>query len=89
MVPHVIWESFGGGWIFPKRSPLFPFFNLHINAMKERGIYSRIGGSYNEFERMPGQICKEYDGEAIGINKTFSLFGIIFTGIGLSVIIFM
>ena len=89
MVPYVITQSLGGGWIFPKRSPLLSFFRLNLNAMRERGIFARIGGSYNDRKGMPGQICKEYDGEAIGINKCFSLFGIVFAGMGLSAIIFL
>ena len=89
MVPYVITQSLGGGWIFPKRSPLLSFFRVHLNAMRERGIFARIGGSYNDLKGMPGQICKEYDGEAIGINKSFSLFGIVFTGIGISAIVLL
>ena len=79
MVPYVITQNLGGGWIFPKRSPLLSFFRLHINAMKERGITNRIARSYSELIGMPGQVCKEYDGEAIGINKSFSLWCLLHT----------
>ena len=90
-VPYVISRSLGNGWIFPKRSALLSMFNVYVSAIKERGVSTRIGNSYAYpiLPGMPLQLCKEYDGEAIGINKSFSLFGIIFVGAGFSLLILL
>ena len=89
MVPHVIATSLGMGWIFPKRSPFLPIFHKHITLIKETGVYNRIGDTYDPLKGMPGQICKEYDGEPIGAEKSFSLFGMMISGACLSVITLM
>ena len=90
LVPHVITRSLGSGWIFRKRSALLSMINVKMPAILEKGIRSRIKWSYSPFGKgSPDQLCEDYDGQPIGINKSFSLFGIMFLGAGLSILLLM
>ena len=90
VIPHVIYRSAGSGWVFPKNSPLLPMFQHYVTAiMKEGALHKRIALQYTNDPLMKCQICPDYDGSAIGPEKVFSLFGLICTGAGLSVIIFL
>ena len=89
VIPHVIYKSYGSGWVFPKNSALLPIFQYYVTAMKEGALLWRIGRLYstNPYEKC--QICDEYDGSPIGAEKTFSLFGVMFAGMGISIITFL
>ena len=90
VIPHVIYKSSGKGWIFPKNSALLPIFQYYVKAiMKEGALLKRIERTYmmNPLEQC--QICVEYDGSPIGAEKTFSLFGLMFAGVGVSMITFL
>ena len=89
MVPHVITTALGMGWIFPKRSPFLPIFHKHLTIIQETGVLHRIADTYDPLKGMPNQICKEYDGEPIGAEKCFSLFGMMLSGACFSIITFM
>ena len=87
VIPHVIHKAFGGGWVFQKNSALLPIFQYYVTAiMKEGALLTRIARSYtmNPFERC--QICDDYDGSPIGAEKVFSLFGVMFAGVGISIL---
>ena len=85
-VPFVVTKSSGTGWVFPKNSFLFSLFKHHVSLMKENGIYNRIKASYND-ELNPGQVCPDLHGEAIGLNKCFSLFALVYSGVALSIVV--
>ena len=88
VIPHVIHKTLGSGWIFPRYSPFLPMFKHYVNNMKEGAISKWISNSYSD--RMgPDQICPAYDGKSIGLEKSFSLFGIIILGAGISIILFL
>ena len=88
MTPFVVNKIPGGGWMFPKRSPFFPIFNQYFIVLKEEGIFKRIMESYDDNPGLPPQVCNNYDGKPIKINKIFSLFAIIAGGIGMSTFLF-
>ena len=56
--------------------------------MKESGIYDRIKSTYND-ELNPGQVCPDLHGDAIGLNKCFSLFTVVYSGVAISIVILM
>ena len=90
VIPHVIYNSAGAGWIFPKNSPLLPIFTHYVTSlMKEGALYKRISATYAKNPGAPCQVCPEYDGAPIGPEKVFSLFGLMFGGVGLCVITFL
>ena len=88
VVPHIIHKVLGAGWTFPKFSPFLPMFRHYANKMNEGGIMDTIIGSYSD-RKGPDQICPKYDGKPIGLEKCFSLFGIMCSGLGLSIIVFV
>ena len=88
IIPHIIHKTLGSGWIFPKNSPFLPIFKHYVNNIKEGALLSWIFASYSD-RKGPDQICPAYDGKSIGLEKAFSLFGIISFGLGLSFILFM
>ena len=90
VIPHVIYKSAGSGWVFPKNSALLPIFRYYVTSiMKEGAILTRVSRSYTKNPLEKCQTCEEYDGSPIGAEKTFSLFGLMFAGVGFSIIIFL
>ena len=94
VIPYTIYKSAGSGWIFPKNSPLLPIFSHYVTSlMKEGGMYTRISNKVgiemgsNPLEQC--QSCSDIEGEPIGIEKAFSLFGLMIAGGGLSLITFL
>ena len=87
LVPYVIDTSMGGGWAFPKDSEFLHIFKHYGFQLTEAGTYKRLKKSYEP--KGPEQTCTEYDGNPIGIHKCFSVFGIIFLGAGLSLVMLM
>ena len=94
VIPYTIYKSAGSGWIFPKNSPLLPIFSHYVTSlMKEGGMYARISNKVviergaNPLEQC--QSCSDIEGEPIGIEKAFSLFGLMIAGGGLSLITFL
>ena len=85
--PFYITKSFGSGWIFPKNCPYFPIFKRYINLFHEKGIIQKIRVMFDPKGGLPNQICPTYDGEAIGVKKSFSLFGIVLSGVVLSIFV--
>lgn len=75
----------GGGWAFPKGSEFLPIFKHYGFSIKEAGTYKRAKDWY-EKNKGPDQTCTEYDGNPIGIHKCFSLFGIMFLGVGICLV---
>ena len=88
VIPHVIHRTLGSGWIFPKNSPFLPMFRHYVNKMKEGALLDWIFASYLD-RKGPDQICPAYDGKSIGLEKAFSLFGIITVGASASIILFV
>ena len=85
VVPQIIHQTLGSGWIFPKQSSLLPIFKHFVNVMKEGAIVSWISSSYDEHKGMPDQVCPDYAGKPIGLEKCFSLLVIMMLGMGLSI----
>ena len=88
-IPEVLDISIGGGWIFPKNSPFRRIISTYINKMKERGSYERIVNAGNNASLGPEQICEDYAGQGIGINKTISVFITLLIGGGTSIYILL
>ena len=86
VIPHVIHKTLGGGWIFPKFSPFLPMFRHYVNKLREGGILDAIIAS-RSYRRGQDQICPKYDGKPIALEKSFSLFGIMYFGLGVSFIL--
>ena len=87
VIPFVIRKSSGSGWVFQKNSPLLPIFNhYHISLMKEAALYKRMAVQYTNNPLAKCQICDDYDGDPIGPEKVFSLFGLMVAGACFSVI---
>ena len=82
--PFYVSSTFGSGWLFPKYSPFYPIFYKHVTLLHEKGIVKRIKSSYDPARGLPDQICPTYDGDPIGIMKSFSLFGIVLCGVAMS-----
>ena len=83
----VVGESFGAGWMFPKRSQFLPILNHYIGMVKEGGSVRRISHQYDENSHLPEQECFEYNGDPIAMKKVGSLFALIVGGMGISLII--
>ena len=69
---------------FQKDSPFLPLFNYNLNKMKERGSLKQIQVKYEP----PPQICPDYSGKALGVSSVFSGFGVLFSGVGIALILF-
>ena len=69
---------------FQKDSPYLPLFNYVLNTMRERGSLKQIQVKYEP----PPQICSDYSGKALGVSSVFSGFGVLFSGIGIALILF-
>ena len=73
------------GHIIPKNSSFTSAFTYFIAQMIESGTVDRFKSIY-QFEP---QVCPTYEGQPVGIEKCFSLFGILCIGAGLSIIWFL
>ena len=69
---------------FQKDSPFLPLFNYNLNKMRERGSLEQIQVKYEP----PSQICPDYSGKALGVSSVFSSFGVLFSGVGIALILF-
>ena len=52
--------------------------------MRERGSLKQIKVKYEP----PPQICPDYSGKPLGVNSAFSAFGVLFSGVGIALILF-
>ena len=69
---------------FQKDSPFLPLFDYYLNEMKEKGSMKQIQAKYEP----PPQTCPDYSGKALGVNSVFSAFGVLFSGVGIALILF-
>ena len=69
---------------FQKDSPFLPLFNYYLNQIKDKGMMKQILGKYEP----PPQICPDYSGKSLGVNSVFSAFGVLFSGVGIALILF-
>ena len=69
---------------FQKDSPFLPLFNYYLNEMREKGSLKQIQVKYEP----PPQICPDYSGKALGVSSVFSGFGVLFSGVGIALILF-
>ena len=72
-------DAFG----FQKDSPFLPLFNYNLNKMKERGSLKQIQVKYEP----PPQICPDFSGKSLGVNSVFSVFYVLFSGVGIALIL--
>ena len=63
-------------------------FRHYVNKMKEGALLNWIFASYSD-RKGPDQICPAMDGKSVGLEKAFSLFGIITLGAVISIILFL
>ena len=69
---------------FQKDSPFLPLFDYYLNEMREKGSLKQIQVKYEP----PPQICPDYSGKALGVSSVFSGFGVLFSGVGIALILF-
>ena len=69
---------------FQKDSPFLPLFNYYLNEMKEKGSLKQIQVKYEP----PPQICPDYSGKSLGVSSVFAAFGVLFSGVGIALILF-
>ena len=69
---------------FQKDSPFLPLFDYYLNEMKEKGSMKQIQVKYEP----PPQTCPDYSGKSLGVSSVFSAFGVLFSGIGITMILF-
>ena len=69
---------------FQKDSPFLPLFNYNLNKLRERGSLNQIKVKY---EPAP-QVCPDYSGNSLGFLSVFSAFGLLFSGVGIALILF-
>ena len=69
---------------FQKDSPFLPLFNYNLNMMREKGSLKQIQVKYEP----PPQICPDYSGKSLGVSSVFSAFGVLFSGVGIALILF-
>ena len=69
---------------FQKDSPFLPLFDYYLNEMKEKGSMKQIQVKYEP----PPQTCPDYSGKSLGVSSVFSAFGVLFSGIGIAMILF-
>ena len=89
VIDQVLDKSPGGGWTFPKKSEFRPIMFTYINMIKERGSYARIEAYGREKGLGPEQTCQDYDGKPIGMQKVFSLFGVLIIGLTIAFLFFL
>ena len=73
------------GYTIPKNSSFTSSFTYFITQMIESGTVDRFKSIYE----LEPQVCPTYEGQPVGIEKCFSLFGILCIGAGLSIIWFL
>ena len=73
------------GQTIPKNSSFTSAFTYYINQFKESGTVDRL----KEIYKLEDQVCPTYEGQPIGIQKCFFLFGILSIGGGLSILWFL
>ena len=59
-------------------------FNYNLNEMKEKGSLKQIQVKYEP----PPQICPDYSGKSLGVGSVFTAFGVLFSGVGIALILF-
>ena len=69
---------------FQKDSPFLPLFDYYLNEMKEKGSMKQIQAKYEP----PPQTCPDYSGKSLGVNSVFAAFGVLFSGVGIVLILF-
>ena len=69
---------------FQKDSPFLPLFDYYLNEMKEKGSMKQIQVKY----KPPPQTCPDYSGKSLGVSSVFSAFGVLFSGVGIAMILF-
>ena len=69
---------------FQKDSPFLPLFNYNLNQMREKGSLKQIQVKYEP----PPQVCPDYSGKSLGVSSVFSAFGVLFSGVGIALILF-
>ena len=69
---------------FQKDSPFLPLFNYYLNVIKEKGNVEQILRKYEP----PPQICPNYSGKSLGFSSVFAAFGVLFSGVGIALILF-
>ena len=52
--------------------------------MKEKGSLKQIQVKYEP----PPQICPDYSGKSLGVSSVFAAFGVLFSGVGIVLILF-
>ena len=73
------------GYTIPKNSSFTAAFTYFINQFIESGTVERFKKIY----KAEDQVCPTYEGKPVGIEKCFSLFGILSFGGGLSLVWFL
>ena len=69
---------------FQKDSPFLSLFDFYLNEMKEKGSLEQILVKYEP----PPQTCPDYSGKSLGVGSVFAAFGVLFFGVGISLILF-
>ena len=69
---------------FQKDSPFLPLFNYNLNKLRERGSLNQIKVKYEP----PPQVSPDYSGNSLGFLSVFSAFGLLFSGVGIALILF-
>jgi len=69
---------------FQKDSPFLSLFNYNLNEMKEKGSLKQIQVKYGP----PPQICPDYSGKSLGVGSVFTAFVVLFSGVGIALILF-
>ena len=69
---------------FQKDSPFLPIFDYYLNEMREKGSLKQIQVKYEP----PPQICPDYSGKSLGVSSVFAAFGVLFSGVGIALILF-
>ena len=69
---------------FQKDSSFLPLFNYYLNEMKEKGILKQMEDKHEP----PPQICPDYSGKSLGVSSVFAAFGVLFSGVGIALILF-
>ena len=80
----------GGGWIFPKRSPLLPILHKYYWELKEKGFQDRLSRTpeRSPSHLLPDQECDTLEGHPISMHKVISVVAMFFGGFCLSLMIF-
>ena len=75
------------GFTLPKNSSIFPLFRYYVKRMLQGGAVDKLKTKY---EKSYGdQVCPNYEGKPITMYKVVSLFGLLVSALGLSLVILM